>query len=337
LKKDEIIAECSDLDDIIVFTKSGKMKIVRVADKTFVGKDIIHAAVFEKNDERTTYNMIYVDGKTGTSFVKRFNVTGITREKEYDLTQGSERSKVHYFTVNPNGEAEIVKIVLSPNSTAKIKEFEYMFEELEIKGRNSKGNQLTKHAIKQVKFKEAGRSTLAGRKLWFDNQFGRLSTDEKSTYLGMFDGDDKILTIYKNGSYEITDQELTQRFDTANLLLIERFDPKKIITAVYYDNDKLQFNIKRFKIETLTMHTKFVFIKEGTENYLEMVTSDQEPVIKLLVGKKNEAKEQTMKVNGFVDVMGWKAIGTKLVDKKQVTMEWVMKEKKEDDLQGELF
>ena len=337
LKKDEIIAECSDLDDIIVFTKAGKMKIVRVADKTFVGKDIIHAAVFEKGDERTTYNMIYADGKSGISFVKRFNVTGITKDKEYDLTQGNDKSKVLYFTINPNGEAESIKVILSPNCSARVKEFEYYFEELEIKGRSSKGNQLSKYPVKQVKFKEAGRSTLAGRKLWYDDQFGRLNTDEKGMYLGMFDGDDKILVIYNNGQYEITDQELTQRFETDNIVLIERFDQKKIVTAVYYDNDKVQFNIKRFKIETLTLQTKFLFIKEGAQNYLELVTTDAEPVIKLVVGKKNEAKEQILKITEFVDVMGWKAIGTKLVDKKQLTMEWISNENAKNDIQSSLF
>ena len=337
LKKDEIIAECSDLDDIIVFTKAGKMKIVRVADKTFVGKDIIHAAVFEKGDERTTYNMIYADGKSGISFVKRFNVTGITKDKEYDLTQGNDKSKVLYFTINPNGEAESIKVILSPNCSARVKEFEYYFEELEIKGRSSKGNQLSKYPVKQVKFKEAGRSTLAGRKLWYDDQFGRLNTDEKGMYLGMFDGDDKILVIYNNGQYEITDQELTQRFETDNIVLIERFDQKKIVTAVYYDNDKVQFNIKRFKIETLTLQTKFLFIKEGVQNYLELVTTDAEPVIKLVVGKKSEAKEQILKITEFVDVMGWKAIGTKLVDKNQLTMEWISNENAKNDIQSSLF
>ncbi len=337
LKKDEIIAECSDLDDIIVFTKAGKMKIVRVADKTFVGKDIIHAAVFERGDERTTYNMVYADGKTGISFVKRFNVTGITRDKEYDLTQGNDKSKVQHFTINPNGEAESVKVILNPNCGARVKEFDYFFEELEIKGRSSKGNQISRYPVSKVKFKEAGRSTLAGRKLWYDDQFGRLNTDEKGIYLGMFNGDDKILVIYTNGQYEITDQELTQRFDTDNIVLIERFDQKKIVTAVYYDNDKLQFNIKRFKIETLTLQTKFTFIKEGSENYLELVTTEAEPVINLVVGKKSEAKEQIMKVTEFVDVMGWKAIGTKLVDKKQLTMEWAIKDKKNDDGQTSLF
>ncbi|MEO6932527.1 MAG: DNA gyrase/topoisomerase IV subunit A, partial [Chitinophagaceae bacterium] len=243
LKKDEFIAEVSDLDDMIAFTKSGKMKVVRVAEKTFIGKDIIHVAVFKKNDERTTYNMIYQDGKSGISFAKRFNVTGITRDKEYDLTKGEDKTKVQYMTVNPNGEAEVVKVLLSPNCSARVKEFDYYFEELDIKGRSSMGNQLSKYPVRTVKFKEAGRSTLSGRKLWFDDQFGRLNTEEKGEYLGMFEGDDKILVMYRDGNYEITDQELTQRFEPESVLLFQKFDPEKTITAIYYDHDKMQFNI----------------------------------------------------------------------------------------------
>ena len=182
LKKDEFIAEVSDLDDIIAFTKSGILKVVKVSDKAFIGKDIIYAAVFQKGDERTTYNMIYTDGKTNISYAKRFNVTGITRDKEYDLTKGSEKSKVQYFSQNPNGEAEVVKIVLSPNCSARIKEFEFFFEELEIKNRGSIGNQVTKYPVKSVKFKEAGKSTLDAKKLWFDNKFGRLTIEEKGEY-----------------------------------------------------------------------------------------------------------------------------------------------------------
>ncbi|HEY2721473.1 MAG TPA: DNA gyrase/topoisomerase IV subunit A, partial [Chitinophagaceae bacterium] len=195
LKKDEFLMEVSDLDDIIAFTKRGIMKVVKVQDKVFIGKDILHAAVFQKNDERTTYNMIYADGKGGLSYAKRFNVTGITRDKEYDLTKGDEKSRVHYLTVNPNGEAEVVKIVLSPNSPARIKEFDFYFEELGIKGRSSMGNQVTKYAIKSVKFKEAGKATLSGRKLWFDEKFGRLTAEEKGVYLGSFEPDDRILII----------------------------------------------------------------------------------------------------------------------------------------------
>lgn len=336
LKKDAFITECSDLDDIIAFTKGGIMKVVRVADKTFIGKDILHIAVFQKNDERTTYNMIYADGKTGISYAKRFNVTGITRDKEYDLTKGSEKSKVHYFSANPNGEAEVLKIILSPNCSARIKEFDFYFEELEIKGRGSIGNQVTKYPVKTVKFKEAGRSTLSAKKLWFDNKFGRLNTEEKGEYLGMFEAEDRILVIYTDGNYEITDQELTQRFDPEKLLLIEKYDADKIITAVYLDNEKLQYNIKRFKIETTTLNSKFYFIKEGKGNRLETVTTAKAPVLKVQTGRGQQVNKAKFKVDKLVEVMGWKAVGAKLVDfSKSVEMEWDVKEN--DNGQGELF
>jgi topoisomerase IV subunit A len=339
LKKDELVAECSDLDDIIAFTKGGIMKVVRVGDKAFIGKDIIHVAVFKKNDERTTYNMIYVDGKNGTSFAKRFNVTGITRDKEYNLTSDSEKSKVHYFTVNPNGEAEKVKIVLSPNCTARIKELDFMFEELEIKGRTSKGNIVTKYPVKSVKLKEAGKSTLSGIKLWYDDTFGRLNTEEKGMFLGMFTpGEDRILVVYNDGQYEITDQELTQRFDNDKVLLIEKFRPEKVLTAVYLDNDKEQFNIKRFKIETTTLKTKFLFIKEGDGNYLDAVTSDETPVLMIHTGRGSTAKSKKIKVADFVEVMGWKAVGSKLTEfSKSTEFEWEVKKKDADQRQAELF
>jgi len=325
LKKDEFLAECSDLDDLIVFTKRGMMKVVRVADKTFIGKDIIHAAVFQKNDERTTYNMIYVDGETGISYAKRFNVTGITRDKEYDLTKGSDKSKVHYFSANPNGEAELVKVLLSPSSTSRIKEFDFPFEELDIKGRGSMGNQVTKHSIRTVKFKEKGRSTLAGRKLWFDDKFGRLNTEEKGQYLGTFE-DEKILVIYNDGSYEITDTEITQRFDPDKILLIEQFDPKKTISAIYLDADKNQFTVKRFNIETTTLNNKFMFIKEGDGNRLEAVTTEPEPILAVQTGKGQMARSAKFKIAKMVEVMGWKALGAKLMDySKSVEMSWEKK------------
>ncbi len=337
LKKDELIAEVSDLDDIIAFTRGGVMKVVRVADKSFIGKDILHVAVFQKNDERTTYNMVYSDGKTGVSYAKRFNVTGITRDKEYDLTKGSDKSKVHYFTANANGEAEVVKIVLSPNCSAKKKEFEFYFEEMEIKGRGSIGNQVTKYPIKSVKFKEAGKSTLDAKKLWFDNKFGRLNTDEKGDYLGKFDAEDRLLVVYNDGNYEITDQELTQRFDVEKVILIEKFKQDKVITAVYLDNEKLQYNIKRFKIETTTLHSKFFFIKEGKENRLEMVTTDQEPILIVQSGRGQLVRRAKFKVVNMVEIMGWKAVGAKLTEfSKSVEMEWE-KKPESDNPQGDLF
>ncbi|MBS1915224.1 MAG: DNA gyrase/topoisomerase IV subunit A [Bacteroidetes bacterium] len=336
LKKDEFVADCSDLDDIIAFTKSGKMKVVKVADKTFIGKDILHVAVFQKNDERTTYNMIYVDGKSGISFAKRFNVTGITRDKEYDLTKGEEKSKVHYFSVNPNGEAEVVKIILSPNCSARIKEFDFYFETLEIKNRGSIGNQVTKYPIKNVKFKEAGKATLSGRKLWFDGQFGRLNTEEKGQFLGSFEGDDRLLVIYDDGNYELTDTELTQRFESEKIKLIEKFNPEKIVTAVYLDKEKLQYNIKRFKIETTTLHNKFFFIKEGEGNELREVTTDEEPILIVQSGRGQQVRRAKFKVVKVAEVMGWKAVGNKLVDyTKSIEMEW--EKKKGDNNQPELF
>ncbi|MDQ6756125.1 MAG: DNA gyrase/topoisomerase IV subunit A [Bacteroidota bacterium] len=336
LKKDELIGDVSDLDDIIAFTKSGKMKVVKVADKIFIGKDIMHVDVFKKNDERTTYNMIYADGKSGKSFAKRFNVTAVTRDKEYDLTKSEEKSRVHYLSVNPNGEAEVVRIILSPNSSARIKEFDYNFEELDIKGRSSIGNQVTKYPIRSVRLKEKGRSTLEGRKLWFDETFGRLNTEEKGKLLGNFDGDDKILVIDFDGNYEIVDQELTQRFDVDNITLIEKFSAEKIVTAVYLDKEKLQFNIKRFKIETTTLHNKFLFIKEGEGNKLIKVTTDEEPILAVQSGKGSQVRKAKIKLNKMVEVMGWRAIGARLTDyNKSVEMEWVKKEK--ENLQKELF
>ncbi|MEO6668854.1 MAG: DNA gyrase/topoisomerase IV subunit A [Ferruginibacter sp.] len=336
LKKDEFVAEVSDLDDIIAFTKGGIMKVVKVSEKSFIGKDILHVAVFQKGDERSTYNMIYVDGKTGMSFAKRFNVTGITRDKEYVLTKGSERSKVHYFSYNANGEAEVVRILLSPNCSAKKKEFDFYFEEQEIKNRGSIGNQVTRYPIKSVKFKEAGKSTLDAKKLWFDNKFGRLNIEEKGEYLGKFEAEDRLLVIYTDGNYEILDQELTQRFDADKMLLLEKYDPEKIITAVYLDSEKLQYNIKRFKIETTTLHSKFYFIKEGKDNRLETVSTDPSPVLKVQTGRGQQISKAKFKVDKLVEVMGWRAVGAKLVDfSKSVEMEWEVKEKK--DAQGELF
>ena len=339
LKKDEFLCDCTDYDDIVAFTKSGSMKVVKVSDKVFIGKDIIHAAVFQKNDERTTYNMIYSDGASGISYAKRFNVTGVTRDKEYPLAKSTEKSKVHYFSINPNGEAESVKIILSPNCSARIKEFDFYFETLEVKGRSSVGNQVTKYPIKTVKLKEAGKSTLLGRKLWFDDKFGRLNTDEKGLYLGTFE-DEKLLVMTKDGYYEVTDTEPTQRFDPEKIVFIEKFNPDKIITAVYLDKEKLQFNIKRFKIETTTIKSPFSFIKEGAGNYLAAVSTAIEPILVVQSGKGTQIRKAKFKVSKMVDVMGWKAIGTKLVDFSKTTeLTWEHKVviKDPNDEQPELF
>jgi topoisomerase-4 subunit A len=335
LKKDEYVADCSDLDEIIAITKRGIMKVVKAGEKVYIGKDIMHVALFQKNDERTTYNMIYTDGATGVTYAKRFNVTGVTRDKEYDLTKGSDKSKVHYLSVNPNGEAEVVTVVLSPNCSARNKTLEFYFEELDIKGRGVLGNQVTKYPLKSVKFKEAGRSTLSGRKLWFDDSVGRLNTEGKGEYLGSFQPEDRLLVFYHDGQYELRDAELTQRFDPDQIIDMEKFNPERIVTAIYLDQEKLQFNVKRFRIETTTVGSKFLFIREGEGNYLEAVTTAESPVVNVKSGRGTQARMTKVKLANFVEVMGWKAVGNKLADyTKSTEFEWTHKP---EDLQQELF
>lgn len=336
LKKDEFVGECSDLDDIIAITKAGKMKVVRVSDKDFIGKDIIHVAIFQKSDDRTTYNLMYLDGKKGITYGKRFQVTAITREREYDLTRGSEKSKVLYLTVNPNGEAEVVKITLSPSSRARSKEFDFYFETLEIRSRSSIGNQVTKYPVKSIKLAEKGSSTLEKRKLWLDTRYGRLNEERNGIFLGNFDGDDKLLVIYKDGNYEVTGQELTQRFEPGEIESVEKFDPEKIITAVYLDAEKLQYNVKRFHIETTTLNSKFLFIKEGRGNKLMAVATREEPVLAMQTGKGTQIRKARIKLYKVVEVMGWRAIGAKLADyTKSDKMEW--SEPSDKPTQGDLF
>lgn len=313
LKKDEFVFDCSDLDNIIVFRKDGKMIITKVADKTFVGKDIQHIAIFQKNDERTTYNMMYLDGKTGITYAKRFNVTGITRDKEYDLTKGNPNSKMTYFTANSNGEAEVITITLHPGSKARVKTLDFYFEELDIKGRSAQGNQVTKYPIKSIRLKEKGKSTLSAPKIWFDEAVGRLNKDGNGVLLGRFDEKDKVIVFYKDGNYELTDFELTNRYDTDNMVLIEKFHPEKVISAVYFDAKTKQFNAKRFLIESQTIKNKYLFIREGEGNYLELVTTRQEPVLILKKGKKkSELTEEQIALHETIDVTGWRTIGTSI-------------------------
>lgn len=344
LKKDEFVADCSDIDNIIVFRRDGVMLVTKVADKTFVGKDIIHVDVFRKGDERMTYNMIYVDGKTGYSLAKRFNVTGITRDKEYHLAKEDKGSKVHYFTANPNGEAEVVIVKLSSNCAAKKKEFDFYFETIPIKGRSSMGNVVTKWPIRSVKFKEKGVSTLSGLKIWYDDAVGRLNTDQRGVYVGSFEGDDKILVFYKNGTYELTNFELTNRYDADDAVYIEKFNPEKIVSAVYFDADKKQHNIKRFKIETQTLNNKFSFIKEGAQNRLELVTTQAEPVVVLRTGKKKDPEEEEISLHEAYEVTGWRTVGHKIAGDDFVSIELITEDEDatpEDDetgnVQGELF
>jgi len=229
-----------------------------------------------------------------------------------------------------------VKILLTPGCAARIKEFDFYFEELAIKGRSSMGNQVTKYPIRSVKFKEAGRATLSGRKLWFDDKFGRLSGEEKGLYLGMFEPDDKILVIYRDGNYEVTDQEMTQKFDPEKVLQIGKFNPEKIITAVYVDNDKKQYMAKRFRVETTTLKSKFMFIKEGEGNYVEAVTLDEEPILAIQQGRGAQIRKAKLKIAKIAEVTGYRTVGSKMADySKSTEMEWVRA--KGEEGQPELF
>ena len=315
LKKDEFAFDCSDLDQVIVFRKDGKMVVTKVADKTFVGKDIIYLAIFQKGDERTTYNMAYTDGKTGIAYAKRFNVTGVTRDKEYDLTKGNASSRVLYFSANANGEAEIVRVLLNPASKARIKEFDFSFTDLEIKARSANGNQLTKYPVKGVKFKERGRSTLDAPQVFFDSETGRLNREGRGQLLGHFEAEDRIITFYKNGDYELTDFEPTNRFATETLLHIAKFHPEKPVSTIYWDNSKKLFYAKRFLVENVQLQTRYNFVREAADNFVRFVTTEAEPTVILRTGKKkSDWTEETVALAETVDVTGWKTIGTKLAD-----------------------
>ncbi|MCB9284776.1 MAG: DNA gyrase/topoisomerase IV subunit A [Lewinellaceae bacterium] len=316
LKKDEFVCDCSDIDDIIVFRRDGKCTVTRIAEKTFVGKDIIYVAVWKKGDDRTTYHMIYLDGKTGRSYAKRFNVTGITRDREYDLTQGDPKSKVLYFAVHPNGESELVTIQLTAGSRAKIKQFDYGFGDLAIKGRSAQGNIVTKYPVRNVIQKERGQSTLGAIKIWMDDVSGRLNTDERGRFLGEFDTGDTIIAIYKDGSYEITDYELTHRYNPEDLIHIQKFDPKMVISAVHYDGQKGWTLVKRFQVETTSLQQRFSFITEHNQSKLLFASVKERPKIQYTVQVKSRRLQGVIDIADFIDVKGWKAQGNKLSDKK---------------------
>ena len=314
MKKDEFVCECSDIDDIIVFRKDGKMQVVRISDKIFVGKDILYAGVWKKNDERMVYNLIYLDGKTGRSMVKRFQVLGITRDREYDLTKGERGSKVLYFTANPNGEAELVTLYLTSGAKARVKVFDFNFADLEIKGRGAGGNIVTKYPVRKVQLKMEGKSTLGGLDIWYDDSVGRLNRDGRGELLGNFQSEDKILVIYKTGEYELTSFELTNRYEPAKILLITQHQPEGVISAVHYDGSNKTHYVKRFQIETSTMDKRFLFISEEKGSKLVMVTTVAQPQIEVHYTEKGsrDRKTVTYDMDMLIDVKGWKATGNKL-------------------------
>ena len=318
LRKDEYVTDCSDIDDVIVFTQDGKMMVTKVGAKTFIGKDIIHVAVFKKKDTRTIYNMIYRDGARGASYVKRFSVTSITRDKAYDLTKGTKSTKVIYFTANPNGEAELVTVLLRQTGSIKKLKFDLDFTDMIVKGRGSRGNIVTKYSVKRIELKEKGLSTLKPRKIWFDETVQRLNVDQRGELLGDFTSEDRLLIIDQNGIVKTVVPEITLHFNDA-MIVLEKWDPKKPISVIYWEGEKELFYVKRFLIENPDKEEKV--ISDHSKSYLETVFTDYRPVVELVFAKKRgkERQENTeIKLENFISIKGISALGNQLTKNKLI-------------------
>jgi len=316
LKKDEYVCDCSDIDDIIVFTRDGKMMVTKVDAKTFIGKDIIHVSVFKKKDKRTIYNMIYRDGKGGPTYVKRYNVTGITRDKEYDMTNGSPNSAILYFSENPNGEAEVVTVYLRQVGSIKKLKWDLDFADVLIKGRASKGNLVTKYSVKKIELKEKGLSTLKPRKIWFDDAVQRLNVDERGELIGEFRGEDRLLIITQSGIAKTIMPELTTHFDD-DMIVLEKWIPKKPISAIYYDGEKERYFVKRFLIEN--ENKEELFITNHKNSNLEIVSTDWKPMAEVEFTKergKDRKDNLIVNLEEFIAVKGITALGNQLTKEK---------------------
>ena len=313
LRKDTFVLDCSDIDDVIAFRADGSYSIAKVSDKHFFGKELIHVGIWRKGDERTTYNLVYWDGAGKKAMAKRFNATGLIREKVYNMTTENPKTKVLYFSVNPNGEAEKINIYLSASANARLKQFDYDFAKLAIKGKTAGGNQITKYPVRKVDLKEKGGSTLGGVNIWWDNLTGRLNGDEKGVYLGDFNADDQLLVIYKDGSYELTNYELINRFATEEVYHIQKYYAELPLQVVYLDGKSKQHFVKRFVIETSTSNKKFVFISEEKGSLLECLSLANPMKIELLTeNKKKEKNTEEINITEFIEVKGWKAVGNRL-------------------------
>ena len=311
IRKDEFVEECSDIDDIIAFTQSGEMMVTKVDSKKFIAKNIVHVAVFKKKDNRTVYNMIYRDGRKGTSYIKRFSVTGITRDKMYDLTRGTEGTKILYFSANPNGEAEIVNVILRQSGSIKKLKWELDFADLEIKGRGSKGNIVTKYTVKRIEFKEKGLSTLKPRKIWFDETIQRLNVDNRGELLGEFKGDDLLLIVQQKGILKTLKPDLNMHFPE-DMIILEKWIIEKPISAIYFDGNKERYFIKRFLADNRKVEQQF--IPSGSKIQLEMVSLDWKPVIETTFSKTSKVTRDnlTQNIEELISIKGIKAQGNQL-------------------------
>ena len=316
LKRDEYVTDCADIDDIIVFTKEGKMMVTKVDAKTFIGKDIIHVAVFKKKDKRTIYNLIYRDGSGGSTYIKRFNVTSMTRDREYDLANGKKGSTVLYFSANPNGEAEVVTVYLRAVGNIKKLKFDLDFSDVLIKGRTAKGNIVTKHSVRTIDLKEKGVSTLKPRKIWFDDTVQRLNVDGRGELLGEFKGEDRLLIITQDGVAKTIQPELTTRFEES-MIILEKWIPKKPISAVYWDGNKERYYVKRFLIDNPEKDEEF--ITDHSDSQLEIVSTDYRPLIEIVFYKergKDQQPNEEFELEDFIAVKGIKALGNQLYTEK---------------------
>lgn len=330
LKKDEFLFDCSDIDDIIIFRKDGTMLVTKAEAKTFVGKNIIYVGVWKKNDNRTIYNLIYKVGKLGPWYMKRFPVTSITRDKEYNLISNEKGSEIQYFSANPNGEAEVVTIYLKPSQRVKKLKFDVDFSELAIKGRASKGNIVSKHYVKKIELKETGVSTLAPRKIWFDDSIQRLNVDGRGTYLGTFKGTDKILTINSKGIAKLNTFDLLNHFEE-DLLIIQKWKPEKPICCIYYDGEKSIYYIKRFLLED-TLNSQIFFISENPKSFIEWVGTGNKLIAEINFGKNKE--QEIVNLEEFIAIKGIKAQGNQLSKEKIKNIKII--EESEEELEDEV-
>lgn len=331
MKKEEFVCECSDIDDVIAFTKEGKYQVVRIDDKVFIGKDIIHVDIWKKGDERTTYNAIYLDGKSGRTYAKRFNVKAITRNKDYDVTNGTKGSRLLYFQAHSNGESEVVQVQLSPGCNARKKVFEYDFAELDIKGRRSKGNMVTKYPVRKVSQVEVGTSTLGAIKVWVDEVSGRINTEERGRYIGGFDTGDYLLAIYNDGTYVVSELDMNKKYEMSKVSSLSKIDEDSVINILYYEGEKGWTMAKRFKIETSTLDSKFNFLTDHKDTKLYFASTGADEVIRYSYMADREKQEELLDFDAFMDVKGWKAIGNKVGAFKVIKTERV---EKEDNAKG---
>ena len=313
LKADKLLCECSEFDEIIAFRRNGTYLITKVENKKFIGKNIVYAGLWKKNDRHMVYNVVYLNKKDKKTYIKRFSIDSILKDKEYPISKNVQEGQILYITGNPNSESEVIKINLHFKCNAKKKEFEYDFNQIAIKNRLSKGNILTKYPVRKIVQSQIGKSTFGGKKIWFEEAIGKLNFDGRGELIGRFEVDDKILVIYKNGTYEVSSIDLSKRFNFSNIDILSKFNDKDIISCVHYIGSKKSYYIKRFKIETNQTDKNFSFIDPSRGSKFIRATNNLYPILKFNYRLKNSDKKQkSINVDEFIDIKGWKALGNKI-------------------------